>query len=696
MTARSATHLVAAHARRRAAARRAAPARPVRLGACLAVAAALLAGCRMSSPAERETGGEPSAPQATAVGAGPAADDAPAAGAAWAASRVPEDTVVLLGNIDPTSLDPAWMYEVAGAGIAQSVYSTLVAFEHLRADAFVPALATEWSVSEDGLAYTFAIREGVAFHEGGTLEPHDVAYTLQRGMLQDRSGGPMWLYQAPILGTTGMVALARRAGGQDGAAGDPPALDELADGAREAACLAVQSAVTADDEAGTVTVRLAQRTPWFLQLVAMPYASILDREWMIEQGDWDGECVGWERWHDPAAEETPLFDRANGTGPYRLGTWAKNESITLEAWDGYWRDTPAWDGGPSGPARVRHIVVENVPEWGTRFARLQAGEADTAYVPLAEIDQVAPMVHEERVGSFADPAVEVLDPAGILTLYRGYPVANASAITFNFDIATAGGNDLVGSGALDGDGIPADFFADLDVRRAFVQCFDTDAFIRDAMRGDAIPARGPIIAGLDGYRPDSPVTPFDIDACRESLARAHDGAVAQDGFRIVAPYAEGWAESEIALAILADGLSRADARYRIEPVQMPWPTLLENIAAGRLPLAMTGWAEDYHDASNWVFTYLHRDGANSGPQNFPADLAATLDPLVEAAAVEADPAKRDALYAALQQLAVDHATAIFINQGMGRAYWRREVQGAYAHPLLPGIDFYHLSKTPAP
>ncbi len=44
-------------------------------------------------------------------------------------------------------------------------------------------LADEWSISDDGLTYTFHIREGVKFHKGGTLEPHDVAYTFHRNML---------------------------------------------------------------------------------------------------------------------------------------------------------------------------------------------------------------------------------------------------------------------------------------------------------------------------------------------------------------------------------------------------------------------------------------------------------------------------------------------------------------------------------
>ncbi|RIL09496.1 hypothetical protein DCC79_10880 [bacterium] len=649
------------------------------------------AACRGAEPAPAGEGSPASAPAPAGQ-----IEASPGAAQAWPASKVPGDTVVAAIALDPASLDPFWTYEIGGLSIDRMLYDRLVDFEREKPDAFVPALATEWSTAADGLSLTFTIRDGVTFHAGGTLEPHDVAYTYRRGLLQDRSGGPMWLYLKPILGVTSITELAAsHAGPTPAAGGDPPALGDLPAAARQAACQAVQAAVTADDAAGTVTIRLAAPTPWFLQLVAMPYASIVDQEWMVEQGDWDGTCTDWTRWHDPAAEETVLFDRANGTGPYTLAGWKKNESITLEGWDGYWRTEPAWEGGPSGPPRIEHVVVQNIEEWGTRFAKLQSGEVDHVYVPLPEIDQVEPLVHAEHAGGDASAPRTVVRDDGILTLFKGYPTATANAITFNFAIGTTGGNDFIGSGRLDGDGIPPDFFGDLDVRRAFVQCFDIDAFIRDVMRGDAVQMRGPIIAGLQGYRDDSPIIAFDIDACGASLAKAWGGKLPATGFRLVAPYAEGWTEAEAALDILADGLSRANPGYKLEKVQMPWPTLLDNINNRRLPLAMTGWFEDYHDASNWAYTYLHSVGANSGSQGFPPELAARLDTLVDQAATELDPARRDALYAELQQAAIDNATAIFMNQALGRSYWRREVEGWYIHPLTPGTDFYSLSK-PAP
>ena len=103
----------------------------------------------------------------------------------------PDTYVVIVGLGEPTSLDPAWMYgDFVGGGITTNIYEGLVWYNRDKDDEYVPALATEWTTSPDVLTWTFTIRRGVTFHAGGTLEPHDVAYTLWRFILQGRRDGP--------------------------------------------------------------------------------------------------------------------------------------------------------------------------------------------------------------------------------------------------------------------------------------------------------------------------------------------------------------------------------------------------------------------------------------------------------------------------------------------------------------------------
>ena len=95
---------------------------------------------------------------------------------------------------EPVSLDPHWQYDTASSEVIQQVYEPLIFPNREKSDEFVPMLATALpEVSPDETDYTFTIRQGVKFHEGGDLTASDVAYSFWRWMLQDRSGGPSWI-----------------------------------------------------------------------------------------------------------------------------------------------------------------------------------------------------------------------------------------------------------------------------------------------------------------------------------------------------------------------------------------------------------------------------------------------------------------------------------------------------------------------
>ncbi len=87
----------------------------------------------------------------------------------------------------------------------------------------------------------------------------------------------------------------------------------------------------------------------------------------------------------------------------------------------------------------------------------------------------------------------------------------------NFNITTEGGNPYVGSGQLDGNGIPADFFNDIHVRKAFNYCFDWDTFISDAMAGEGIQIHDIPVPGMPGYHNDDPIYSYDPAKCEEEF-----------------------------------------------------------------------------------------------------------------------------------------------------------------------------------
>jgi hypothetical protein len=72
----------------------------------------------------------------------------------------------------------------------------------------------------------------------------------------------------------------------------------------------------------------------------------------------------------------------NGTGPFALDHWTTGQEIVLKRNDTYW----------GTPAKLERVVIQEVNEWGTRFAELQAGDADWVYVPVENRSQADALV----------------------------------------------------------------------------------------------------------------------------------------------------------------------------------------------------------------------------------------------------------------------------------------------------------------
>lgn len=89
-----------------------------------------------------------------------------------------EENLVVAIPTDPDGFHPHQSVAAATGEIAFNIYEGLV--KAAPDGSIIPALATEWEISSDGLVYTFTLREGVKFHNGRLLEPADVVYCFER------------------------------------------------------------------------------------------------------------------------------------------------------------------------------------------------------------------------------------------------------------------------------------------------------------------------------------------------------------------------------------------------------------------------------------------------------------------------------------------------------------------------------------
>ena len=120
---------------------------------------------------------------------------AAAALAVAATGAFAKDDITVALQLEPPHLDPT----SAAAGAIDSVLYTNV-FEGLTRfmgdGSVVPGLAESWEISEDGLTYTFKLREGVTFHDGTTMDAEDVKFTLDRINADDSANAQKALYAA--------------------------------------------------------------------------------------------------------------------------------------------------------------------------------------------------------------------------------------------------------------------------------------------------------------------------------------------------------------------------------------------------------------------------------------------------------------------------------------------------------------------
>lgn len=183
----------------------------------------------------------------------------------------------------------------------------------------VPSLAESWDISDDGLEYTFHLRQGVKFHNGNDFTAEDVAYTFHRMLTVE--GGVNTEFIDQIKGA-----------------------DELLAGETDT----LEGVEVVDD----YTIKVALKEPFagFLASISSPGVSIYDSEATEAAGDQFGM--------DPAVTV--------GTGPFEFSSWSFNNQLVLTRNEDYWK-------GASG---LPGVVIKIIPDTETQSMMFESGELD--------------------------------------------------------------------------------------------------------------------------------------------------------------------------------------------------------------------------------------------------------------------------------------------------------------------------------
>jgi len=558
----------------------------------------------------------------------------------------------------PETLDYAAAYDTSSSEMITYVYEPLLAYNRTSINTFIPVLATDWTWNETEATWTFTIRSGVHFQEVdnltpgyGDLTPEDVEYSFERMMITDRIGGPASLILRPLVGVSLYQELIP-------GVPEAPTPQELED--------AFPSVDASVEVVGNDTVVFhLNSTAYkliFLQTISQSFGVIADKEWCIAKGDWDGTAADVaNHWQ---VEPNYLWTHMSGTGPWKLNLLEEELQIKFEKWPGYW--------GTPGP--FDWIIAQKVEEWSTRKAALLAGDADFVDVDRQYIHQ--------------------LDNITDLNVYSG--LAQLSSVQFFMVLNISPSSPYIGSGTLDGDGIPGDFFADPMVRKGFACAMDYDTFITDAYLGEGIRA-GLVVQGLYGYNSSVPMYDFDLTQAKWYLE--HTGLSVSNlstiGFKFTLLYNAGNQARKTACEILQKNLLAINSKFQVAIQPLSWST-------GILPLIKTqdatgyiiGWGADFPHADNFIFPFMHTAGAYSQFQGYGNS---TLDAMIEAALLESDPAQQLQDYYDLQVIYYEDAPGFTLIQPTGRRYFTKYIDGFYFNPMIPGNagPIYYMTKSNA-
>jgi peptide/nickel transport system substrate-binding protein len=227
---------------------------------------------------------------------------------------------------EPKTLDPAEAYDSASTDMVNNIYDRLVTYKGNDTKTIYPSLATDWSVADDQLTWTFHLRQGITFSNGDTFDANDVKYSFDRVLIVNSpDSGVAWILSQ---------------------------------------CMDTNSTTVVDPY--TVQIKLTDTYGGFLALLAFTVASVVDQEYVEAHGgvvaDTDNDWM----------KENPV-----GTGPYMLDHWTHNSEIVLKQNPQYW-------GGWSGN-HVQTVVVKSADEASTRILALENGDADFAYIPYENL-----------------------------------------------------------------------------------------------------------------------------------------------------------------------------------------------------------------------------------------------------------------------------------------------------------------------
>ncbi len=534
---------------------------------------------------------------------------------------------------EPPTLDPALATDTTSVNLDRNLFVGLTEFDPVTGDVS-PMLATDWSVSDDGLTWTFNLRNDIPWVHydpatGETVQvtdgdgnprfvnAYDVEYGAKRTINPETASDYAYV--------TYIIKNAMEINTGEDADGNPTelTLDDVG--------------VKALDES-TVQFTLENPAGYFPAIAGM---------WILRpQPQWTIEQYG-ERWIEAGLIDT--------NGPYVLDEWIHGGSMRLVK-------NPLWINADNVQIEVIDLLM--IQEASTAFALYENNELDTTGVPSPELDRVK-----------ADPVLsEQLRIAPVpCTYYYGFVNTKPPFDDVRVRRAFSAAIDRQGlvDNVLKGGQIPATSFAPPGIFGA--------------------PEPGTVGLGYDPEYAKAQLQDF-LDEKGMTLDEFNST------YDIVLGHNTSEGHARIAAAIQQMWKDNLGTEVRVENQEWKvyLKTIKKNTPIeDEFSIYRLGWCADYPDENNWVYEVFNSEAGSNRVRRNCADPTceettgpSKFDELTAAAGIEQDPQKRIEMYKEAEDILAREEAAYapiyhYTSVGVTKPWLTRN------YPTLGGADWYN-------
>jgi peptide/nickel transport system substrate-binding protein len=507
----------------------------------------------------------------------------------------PEQVLIFGSSGDVARLDPADVTDGESIQRMDNIFEGLVEYEP-GSTLIKPCLATSWEFSADNKVITFNLRKGVKFHDGTDFNADAVVYSFKRQYDQNHPHHKygQWAYWGWMFTDIARVE-------------------------------------KVDDY--TVRIVMQNVNSSIMTSLAMFTVCIVSPS-------------NAETWGEDA------FAHPVGTGPFKFVEWVKDDHITLEAFEDYWRERPTID----------RLIFKVIPDPASRLLALETGEVHGIEYPNpADFDRIR---QNSDLVLMSEPGMNI----GYMAINAGY-----------------GYNDDNGNAKKD----PGEPWVKTEgylepltkkkVRQAINMAIDKKSIVRDLYMGTASVAKNGMPPFMLGYNDDVQDWPYDPDRAKKMLAEAGY----PNGFEVtlyVMPVSRPYMFDPPKIGEAVQSYLAA-VGIDVTFYQVDWATYLQETQYAKHQMCFLGWTGDNGDPDNFM-NVLYGPNATSigtaGNYGFYNDMKA--QEYLTAALKTFDENERAEYYKKVQAMIHESANWVYIAHANQNLVFRKNVKGYVMHP----------------